>query len=254
MGLGDGLAGAFYIATSGAELFGGELEGLQEAFYKVQAVMSILSGTQQMYNALQKDSAVVVVSGLRLRKRNKNSCKINSLRAAIQHTKSDRFCYKCRPSNHDIACNKSAMETECSHGCKPDRCNNHTCYCCSCSLGGIGCCNCQNCTPFLGRRQGRKRLCQSVSRTEQIQSANAVGASKRAYERQQQVKATDDAEQQALTNAQNRNASEIEPRRLNLTMPRNALMKRKSTLTKNLLATTKRLPNFKKWSKQNNAR
>ena len=63
MGLGEGLAGTFYIATSGAEIFGDNLEGLQQAFYKVQAAMSILSGTQQVYNALQKDSAVAVVFG-----------------------------------------------------------------------------------------------------------------------------------------------------------------------------------------------
>lgn len=61
MGLGDGLAGTFYIATSAAELFGDEMEGLQKAFYKVQAAMSIVSGAQQVYNALQKDSAAMVV-------------------------------------------------------------------------------------------------------------------------------------------------------------------------------------------------
>lgn len=61
LGLQDGLAGAFYVATSGAELFGGEMEGLQQAFYKVQAAMSIVSGVQQVYNALNKDSAAMVV-------------------------------------------------------------------------------------------------------------------------------------------------------------------------------------------------
>ncbi|MBQ9602436.1 MAG: hypothetical protein IJR42_01325 [Paludibacteraceae bacterium] len=68
MGLGDGLAGTFYIATSGAELFGEDMEGLQQAFYKVQAAMSILSGTQQIYNSLQKDSAFAVVFGNGLEK------------------------------------------------------------------------------------------------------------------------------------------------------------------------------------------
>lgn len=61
MGLGDGLAGTFYIATSAAELLGDDVEGLQKAFYKVQAAMSIVSGTQQVYNALSKDSAAMVV-------------------------------------------------------------------------------------------------------------------------------------------------------------------------------------------------
>lgn len=61
MGLGDGLAGSFYIATSAAEVFGEDMEGLQKAFYKVQSAMSILSGVQQLYNTLQKDSALSVV-------------------------------------------------------------------------------------------------------------------------------------------------------------------------------------------------
>lgn len=61
MGLGDGLAGAFNIATSAAEVLGDDIEGLQKAFYKVQAAMSVVNGVQQVYNALQKDSAAMVV-------------------------------------------------------------------------------------------------------------------------------------------------------------------------------------------------
>ena len=61
IGLGDGLAGGFYVATSAAEVFGNDLEGLQQAFYKVQAAMSSITGIQQVYNALQKDSVVAVV-------------------------------------------------------------------------------------------------------------------------------------------------------------------------------------------------
>lgn len=68
LGLGDGLAGSFYIATSTAEVFGDELEGLQKAFYKVQAAMSIVSGAQQVYNALQKNSTAMVVINTALMK------------------------------------------------------------------------------------------------------------------------------------------------------------------------------------------
>jgi len=42
-------------------VLGDDLEGLQKAFYKVQAAISIVSGAQQVYNALQKDSAFQVV-------------------------------------------------------------------------------------------------------------------------------------------------------------------------------------------------
>lgn len=66
MSAGDGLAGSFYIATSAAEIFGDDMEGLQQAFYKVQAAISIVSGTQQVWNALNKESAINVVLGTKL--------------------------------------------------------------------------------------------------------------------------------------------------------------------------------------------
>lgn len=68
MGLGDGLAGAFNIATSAAEIFGDDMEGLQKAFYKVQAALSIVNGLQQLSNALNKDSNFNVVLSTALKK------------------------------------------------------------------------------------------------------------------------------------------------------------------------------------------
>lgn len=61
MSVGSGLAGAFTVATSAAALLGEENEQLQKAFFKVQAVMSILNGVQQVANTLNKDSAAMVV-------------------------------------------------------------------------------------------------------------------------------------------------------------------------------------------------
>lgn len=66
MGISDGLAGAFYVATSAAEVFGSDMEGLQQAFYKVQAAMSTLSGVQQIATALNKDNVVSVVLGTKM--------------------------------------------------------------------------------------------------------------------------------------------------------------------------------------------
>lgn len=66
MSVGDGLAGSFYIATSAAEVFGDDLEGLQQAFYKVQAALSIVNGVQQVYNALNRESVINVVLGTKL--------------------------------------------------------------------------------------------------------------------------------------------------------------------------------------------
>lgn len=61
MSVGSGLAGAFTVATSAAALLGDENEQLQKAFFKVQAVMSILNGVQVVANTLNKDSAAMVV-------------------------------------------------------------------------------------------------------------------------------------------------------------------------------------------------
>lgn len=60
MGVGRGLAGGFTAATSAAALLGGESEALTKAFLKVQAVMSILNGVQEVANMLNKNSAVMV--------------------------------------------------------------------------------------------------------------------------------------------------------------------------------------------------
>lgn len=61
MGVGNGLAGGFTVATSTAALLGGESEELQKAFFKVQAVMSILNGVNMVAIALNKDQAASVV-------------------------------------------------------------------------------------------------------------------------------------------------------------------------------------------------
>ncbi len=61
MSVGTGLAGGFNIATSAAALLGGENEELAKAFHKVQAVMAIMNGVQQVANMLNKDSAARVV-------------------------------------------------------------------------------------------------------------------------------------------------------------------------------------------------
>lgn len=61
MSVGQGLAGGFTAATSAAALLGVENEQLEKAFFKVQAVMSILNGVQMVANTLNKDSAAMVV-------------------------------------------------------------------------------------------------------------------------------------------------------------------------------------------------
>lgn len=91
MGIGQGLAGGFTAATSAAALLGGESEELQKAFFKVQAVMSILNGVNQVAIALNKDSAARVVIGTAIENsntiakiKNYSATKIQSATTAIE--------------------------------------------------------------------------------------------------------------------------------------------------------------------------
>ncbi len=61
MQVGGGLVGTFNAATSAMALLGGESEELQQAFLKVQAAMSVLTGVQQVLTVLDKRSAANVV-------------------------------------------------------------------------------------------------------------------------------------------------------------------------------------------------
>ena len=58
----SGVAGAFTAAQGAMSLFIGENENLQKAMLKVQSLMSITMGLQQVYNTLNKDSAFMLTT------------------------------------------------------------------------------------------------------------------------------------------------------------------------------------------------
>lgn len=63
MSVGQGLTGAFTVATNAAALLGGESEELQKAFFKVQSALQLLNGVQMVADTLNKDSVARVVIG-----------------------------------------------------------------------------------------------------------------------------------------------------------------------------------------------
>jgi hypothetical protein len=64
MEFGEGAAGAFESITAGAALVGGDMEELQEAFYKVQAALSVLNGAQAAFQAFGKKG--ILIENIRL--------------------------------------------------------------------------------------------------------------------------------------------------------------------------------------------
>lgn len=201
MGLGDGLAGSFYIATSGAELFGGEMEGLQQAFYKVQAAMSILSGAQQVYNALQKDSNVAVVYGNALQKvRDKATQRAAAYERLYNIQKAAGAATNTAQATTTGLWTKAQWKLNAAIAANPV----------GAILAGLLALG----AAIVGVISVYNKFFSTAGKAsrelEKIQAENGANAAQRSYERQEQIKATNDAEEDALAKAKKRNASEVE--------------------------------------------
>jgi len=59
-GIGQGIASGFAIASGAAALFGGENKKLQESMVKLQAIMAVMQGMEQIGIVLQKQSAAML--------------------------------------------------------------------------------------------------------------------------------------------------------------------------------------------------
>ncbi len=211
MGLGDGLAGAFYVATSASELFGDDLEGLQQAFYKVQNAMAMVSGVQQIFNALNKDSAAMVVLNTAL---TKLLTKAKTKNAAATGADSAASAADTAAKGSQAAATVTA--TVAQEGLNAAMKANPLGVILGIILAavaavaalGIGIYKLVH--YFSDAGQAEREYADASREFEKVQAENAVGAAKRAYDRQQQIKATNDAEEAALANAEKRNASELE--------------------------------------------
>lgn len=211
LGLGDGLAGSFYVATSAAELLGGDMEGLQNAFYKVQAAMSVVSGVQQVWNALNKDSAAMVVLNTALMKLLSKSKEKNAVATSVDAASSTAdTAAKGAQAAATATATTAQLSLNAAMKANPIGVIVAIILTAVAAVAALGIGIAKLVHYFSDAGKAERDYAKASEELEKIQADNAIGASKRAYERQQQIKATDEAEQQALTNAQNRNASELE--------------------------------------------
>lgn len=211
IGLGDGLGGSFYIATSAAEVFGDDLEGLQKAFYKVQATMSILSGTQQVYNALQKNSTFVIVAQNALYKLS-NKLKLKSAAAS----KADAAASVADSAAKGAQTTSTGILTAAQHALNAAMKAN--------PIGAILAIIIAAVSAAIALAKGIEKLIfsftaagkaqaeyeKSMKRLEDLERKAAIGVEARAMKRRQQTQKTNELEKKALDDAKKRNASEIE--------------------------------------------
>lgn len=211
LGLGDGLAGSFYVATSAAELFGGDMEGLQNAFYKVQAAMSVVSGVQQVWNALNKDSAAMVVLNTALSKlfskqKQKSAAATSADAAASGADTAAKGAQAAATTTATVAQKglNAAMKAN------PIGVIIALILVAVAAVAALGIGIAKLVHYFSDAGKAQRDYAAAAEELEKVQAKNAAGAAKRTYDRQKQIQTLNNAEQEALDNAIARNASELE--------------------------------------------
>ena len=204
MGLGDGLAGAFYAATSGAELFGDDIEGLQEAFYKVQAAMSVVNGVQQVFNALNKDSAAMVVLNTALNKLRERQAKKNAVATNVDRRSSEGNT--AAMGAQSIA---TGVLTKAQHSLNAAMKANPIGFIIGVVMAAVAAFKALASvfSSLTGSQNSYKKASEEL---ERVEAQNANGAAMRALKRQQQIQKTSEDEDEELRKARERNASELE--------------------------------------------
>ena len=210
MGVADGLSGAFYVATSAAEVFGSDLEALQEAFYRVQAAMSVVSGVQQIANTINKDSVVSVVAqtaAAKLRERAEAKVAVAtaaSTAATGAQTIATKLATKAQIGlNTAIAANPLAWLIGIIAVAVA-----------AVAALGVGIYALVKNFTAAGKAQNDYK--KASKELENIQRENAVGQATRAQQQQELLRKQSDAQEEELRKAEARNASEIEMAQLSL--------------------------------------
>ena len=210
MGVADGLSGAFYVATSAAEVFGSDLEALQEAFYRVQAAMSVVSGVQQIANTINKDSVVSVVAqtaAAKLRERAEAKVAVAtaaSTAATGAQTIATKLATKAQIGlNTAIAANPLAWLIGIIAVAVA-----------AVAALGVGIYALVKNFTAAGKAQNDYK--KASKELENIQRENAVGQATRAQQQQELLRKQSDAQEEELRKAEARNASEIEMAQISL--------------------------------------
>lgn len=204
MGVADGLSGAFYVATSAAEVFGNDMEALQEAFYRVQAAMSVVSGVQQIANTLNKDSVVSVVAQTAAMKlKDKALAKNAALTIANTAATGTQTVATGIATKAQIALNSAIAAN-------PIAWIIGLILAAVAAVGALGYGIYKLAQGFTDVGKAQKEYAEASKKLENIQRENAVGEAQRSHEHQKQLKANSDAEAEALRKAEARNASEVE--------------------------------------------
>lgn len=217
MGVADGAAGAFYVATSAAEVFGGELEGLQEAFYKVQAAMSVMSGVQQIANTLNKDSAASVVL---LTAAEKVREKVKAREAALERLANIQ---KLKGVAADGAktvstglLTKAQVALNAAMTANPIGMTIALVLTAIAALGALGVGIFKLVGLFTDAGKAQRDFAKASKELENIQRENAVGQATRAQQQQELLRKQSDAQEEELRKAEARNASEVEMAQISL--------------------------------------
>lgn len=211
MGVTDGAAGAFYIATSAAEVFGGELEGLQQAFYKVQAAMSVVSGVQQIANTLNKDSVASVVLLTAVEKiREKVKTREAALERLSNIQKKQGVAADAAKAVSTGILTKAQVALNAAMTANPIGMTIALVLTAVAALAALGVGIFKLVGLFTDAGKAQRDYAKASKELENVQRENAVGEAERAFKRQEQIKKTTEADEKALAEAEKRNASEVE--------------------------------------------
>ena len=210
MGVADGLSGAFYVATSAAEVFGSDLEALQEAFYRVQAAMSVVSGVQQIANTINKDSVVSVVAQTAAAKlRERAEAKVAVATAASTAATGAQTIVTKLATKAQIGLNTAIAAS-------PLGWLIGIIAVAVAAVAGLAFGVYKLWEAFSDRGQAMKQFREASKELENIQRENAVGQATRAQQQQELLRKQSDAQEEELRKAEARNASEIEMAQLSL--------------------------------------